>query len=91
MSLKDLDEMGILLPKEKWGKSDLHTSVNKPQLVASGVLALAGSVLAYAGNGGTVTWVGVIFLFVFLGWFIRISLKAVDDQNEEVDDFLQGK
>ena len=91
MPMKDLEEMGILLPKEKWGQLDLHTSVNKPQLVASGLLAVVGTIMGYAGNGGTITWVGVLLLFVFLGWFTCISLKAANVQNEEVEDFLHGK
>lgn len=91
MSIKDLKEMGILLSEDKWGKFDLHTSVNKPQLVASGLLAAVASVMAYLGNGTTVTWIGVILLFVFLAWFTRISLKAIDKQNEEIEDFLQNK
>lgn len=89
MSMKDLEEMGILLPQEKWGKADLHTSVNKPQLVVSGLLAVVAVIMAYAGNGGTLTWVGVLLLFVCLGWFTRISLRAADVQNEETEAFLR--
>ncbi len=91
MSIKDLKEMGILLPEEKWGQFDLHTSVNKPQLVGAGILALIGSVLGYAGNGGTCTWIGVMLFFVSLGWFTVISVKAINKQNEEIEDFLRGK
>ncbi len=90
MSMKDLEEMGILLPENKWGQSDLHTTVDKIQLVASGLLALGAVILGYVGNGGLLTWVGVGMFFMFVGWFTRISLKAVEVQNDQVEDFLRG-
>ena len=90
MSMKDLEEMGILLPENKWGQSDLHTTVDKIQLVASGLLALGAVILGYMGNGGLLTWVGVGMFFIFVGWFTQISLKAVEVQNDQVEDFLRG-
>ncbi len=90
MSMKELEEMGILLPENKWGQSDLHTSVDKIQLVASGLLALGAVICSYVGNGGLLTWIGVGMFFIFVGWFTRISLKAVEVQNDQVEDFLRG-
>ena len=90
MSMKDLEEMGILLPENKWGQSDLHTTVDKIQLGASGLLALGAVILGYMGNGGLLTWVGVGMFFIFVAWFTRISLKAVEVQNDQVEDFLRG-
>ena len=72
MSMKDLEEMGILLPENKWGQSDLHTTVDKIQLVASGLLALGAVICGYTGNGGLLTWIGVGMFFIFVGWFTRI-------------------
>ena len=90
MSIKDLKDMGILLPEEKWGGLDLHTSVNKFHLVASGLIALAAVVMGYVGNGGTLTWVGVGMFFVFVAYFTWVSLKAIDVQNDETEAFLKG-
>ena len=89
MSLRDLEEMGILLPQDKWGQLDLHTSVNKVQLVGAALLAAVGAIMGYAGNGGPVTWVGVALLLVFFAWFTWLSMTAVDAQNEEVEDSLR--
>lgn len=80
MSLKDLQEAGVLLPPEEWGAHDLHTSVNKPQLVAALLLGLASVVMMYVGGGRTLTFIGGVVFIAFMAWITHISLKAVDVQ-----------
>ena len=89
MSIRDLKDMGILLPEGKWGKFNLHSSVDKSQLVGCGLLALAAVIMGYVGNGGTLTWVGVGMFFVFVVWFTWISLRGIEMQNEEMEAFLK--
>ena len=80
MSLKDLQRTGVLLPKEEWGAHDLHTSVNKPMLVASLLLGVASVAMMYLGGGPALTFVGGGRFLVFMGWITHISLKAVEVQ-----------
>lgn len=80
MSLKDLRDFGILLPEDEWGVHDLHTSVNKAELVASMVFGLASVALMFIGGGRTLTFVGGLMFFVFMGWITHISLKAIEVQ-----------
>lgn len=80
MSLKDLQEHGILLPEQEWGVHDLHTSVNKPLLLASLAFGLAAVVLMYIGGGRALTFVGMVMFILFMGWISQISLKAIDVQ-----------
>ena len=88
MSIKDLKEMGILLPEDKWGQFNLETSLDKPRLFAAVVLGLVSAIAIYVGNGGTLTWVGVGLYFVFVFWLTRIFLKGVEVQNKETEAFL---
>lgn len=80
MSLKDLQQTGVLLPQEEWGVHDLHTSVNKPMLVAALTVGLASVVAMYVGQGGTLTFVGGAVFIGFMAWITHISVKAVNVQ-----------
>jgi hypothetical protein len=80
MSLKDLRDLGVLLPSEEWGQHDLSTTVNKAALILALILVSGAMVLMYAGNGGTLTLVGMGVFFAFVAWITRISLRAVREQ-----------
>jgi len=80
VSLKDLQRTGVLLPKEEWGAHDLHSSVNKPMLVASLLLGLASVAMMYLGGGAALTFVGGGLFIIFMGWITHISVKAVGVQ-----------
>ncbi len=80
MSLKDLQDHGILLPQEEWGVHDLHTSVNKPLLILALLFGLSAVVMMYVGGGRPLTFVGMVMFIVFMGWITQISLKAINVQ-----------
>jgi steroid 5-alpha reductase family enzyme len=80
MSLKDLHDHGILLPEEEWGVHDLHTSVNKPELIASMLFGLISVAIMYFGGGETLTFVGMVMFILFMGWITRLSVKAIEVQ-----------
>ncbi len=86
MSLKDLDEHGILLPKEEWGVHDLHTSVNKPELVASMLFGLISVGIMYFGAGETLTFVGMVMFIGFMGWISHIAVKAIEIQAAQFEE-----
>lgn len=88
MSLKDLQDHGILLPQEEWGVHDLHTSVNKPLLILSLLFGLAAVVMMYVGGGRPLTFVGMVMFIVFMGWITQISLKAI---NVQAAQFLEER
>lgn len=93
MSLKDLHDHGILLPEEEWGVHDLHTSVNKTELIVSLLFGLAAVTIMYFGGGETPTFVGMMMFILFMGWISRLSLKAIEVQAaqfaEEHEQFLE--
>jgi len=80
VSLKDLHQAGVLLPRDEWGVHDLHTSVNKPMLVAAMLVGLASVVLMYVGGGDTLTFVAGGLFIGFMAWITHISIKAVNVQ-----------
>jgi len=83
MSLKNLQDAGVLLPKEEWGVHDLHTSVNKPRLLASLALGLASVIMMYLGNGSALTFVGAALFLAFMVWITHISIRAVHVQSAQ--------
>lgn len=85
MSKEDLENMGVLLPEEQWGKHALTTTVNKPLLIAIGVMTMISVVLMYWGNGNLLTWLGVALFLTMLSGFTLLSIKAVEKQRRESD------
>jgi hypothetical protein len=85
MSKEDLENMGVLLPEEQWGKHALTTTVNKPLLIAIGVMTMISVVLMYWGNGNFLTWLGVALFLTMLSGFTFVSIKAVEKQRRESD------
>ncbi|MGI5820088.1 MAG: hypothetical protein ACOX9R_18540 [Armatimonadota bacterium] len=93
MSLKDLQEHGILLPKAEWGVHDLHTSVNEMELIACLAFGAVTLGMMYFGAGQTLTFVGMVLFIAFLGWITRVSVKGIELQAaqfaEEHEQFLE--
>ena len=83
MSKEDLENMGVLLPEDEWGKHSLATTVNKPLLIAIGVMTMLSAFLMYWGNGDSLTWVGVALFLTMLSGFTVLSIRAVQKQVRE--------
>jgi hypothetical protein len=83
MSKEDLENMGVLLPEEQWGKHALTTTVNKPLLIAIGVMTMISVVLMYWGNGNLWTWLGVMLFLMMLSGFTFLSIRAVEKQSRK--------
>ena len=80
MSLKHLQKAGMLLPEEEWGRHDLHTSVNKPMLVAALAVGLGSVIAMCVGAGGALTFLAGGVFILFMIWITHISIKAVNVQ-----------
>jgi len=85
VSLKDLQDAGVLLPEDEWGVHELHTSVNKPQLIAALALGLFSVILMYIGGGRALTFIGSGLFLIFMGWITYISVHAVKVQSAQFD------
>lgn len=84
MSLDDLRDHGVILPEKEWGSHRLETTVPLLPTLVAFLAAVVGLVLAYAGDGAALTWVGIgLFLAAFftLTW---ICDRAVFAQRRRV-------
>ncbi|MBN1341762.1 MAG: hypothetical protein JXQ73_03740 [Phycisphaerae bacterium] len=77
MSLEDLEQAGILLPRKEWGTRDIHTEVAKTPLVVLGSLVPVSATLMYVGNGNWVTWIGLGLFFAQMVAFTWLSLRGI--------------
>jgi len=80
VSLRELNQAGMLLPRHEWGRHDLHTTVNKVALVLALLLGLVSVILMYASGGRWPTFLGIVLFLVFMGWITYISIMAVRRQ-----------
>ncbi len=85
MSLRELNDAGMLLPKDEWGAHDLHSTVSRAALVATLLVGLVSIALMYLGSGGPATMVGIGLFLIFMIWITRISVTAVDQLAERFE------
>jgi len=85
VSLRELNDSGMLLPKDEWGAHDLRSTVSRVGMVCSLLLGLVAVALMYLGAGGAVTMVGIVLFLVFMVWITQISVSAVDHLGERFD------
>ena len=81
MSIKDLETAGLLLPRDQWGRKDIHSNVNRVGVTAAWITAALSAVLIYVGNGCLLTWVGLAGMAVFLALFTYLSIHAIHVRN----------
>jgi tryptophan-rich sensory protein len=77
MSIRDLRKMGLLKPESEWTERLPRSNVSVVWTIVWTTIALAGCVLMVQGNGGTMTWVGLICFVVALGSFVRLNIQSV--------------
>ena len=82
MSIKDLEKAGLLLPRDQWGRYDVHSRVNRAGVIAAWITAVLSAVLIYVGNGCLLTWVGLAGMAVFLVLFTYLSIHAINVRNQ---------
>lgn len=82
MGLKDLENAGVTLPRDQWGKHVVRTGVNRPAFLTCSASAVAGTVLMYLGDGGVATWLGAPLYLVSLFLAAALSFRAVLPDRE---------
>lgn len=90
MTLEDLREHGVLLPEEEWGTHELETTVPEWPLLGAFLAAAALWVVAYLGEGGTLTAVAVAGFLVLLFAITWICDRAVTRQRERFREERRG-
>ena len=84
MSIRDLEEHGVLLPEDEWGARSLETSVPQGRLLGAFAVAVVSLVAAYVGDGGRLTWVGLGSFLVSLFAITLICDRAIERLRRRV-------
>jgi len=77
MTMEELEEDGILLPRDQWGKRELKSRVAKVPLLVIAGAALGSVGMMYLGNGRGLTWMGLGVFFASLTAFTAVSLSGI--------------
>lgn len=85
MSIEDLENHGVLLPKEEWGTHKLETTTSEIPLLLVFLSSVAGCILTYFGNGNTWTWIGIILFFITFFMVIYLCDRAIMRQRRRVE------
>ncbi len=84
MAIEELEEAGVLLPEDEWGKHRLKTTVRQGPFLVVALIAVASWIGAYAGGGGWLTWVSITVFLVTFFVVIWMCDRAVSRQRERV-------
>ena len=77
MSIRDLRKMGLLRPEEEWTESVPRSSVHSVFAAGWLILAITSCALMVVGDGGTMTWFGVVGFSIALAGFVHLNIKSV--------------
>ncbi len=82
MSLEGLRKMGLLRAEHHWNGDHQPSRVaTKTVLIAAG-LALAACAAMVLGNGGWLTWLGIVGFLVALFLFIAVNLRGITGEEQ---------
>lgn len=88
MGIEKLEREGFLLPEEARGKIPLESTIDKPLFLLTGALGWGSCILAWWGDGGRWTWIGLGGFFVALYAFTWLAARAIRKQARRVGEFL---
>jgi membrane protein implicated in regulation of membrane protease activity len=69
--------MGLLRPEQEWTERVPRSSVHTIMAVVWFLLAGTGCVLMVIGDGGTMTWIGLVCFTIALGGFVHLNIRSV--------------
>jgi hypothetical protein len=81
MTLEDLEQAGVTLPRDQWGKREVRSAVHRPLFLVDVALAVVSAVLMYFGAGRFLTWLGAVLFLVALFGATALALHATSVQG----------
>lgn len=84
MALRDLDDLGLVLPREHWGHTPTASRRTGVLTFFAALLGLVAALLIWFGQGGTLTLVGIGLFLLDLLTFLMVTFMAVEDRMERL-------
>ncbi len=75
-SRERLEEQGYIVEGAPATDGKLKSSVSQPLMLVIGALTLISAIMMFAGNGATLTWIGVLIYFGSLLVFTYFAVRA---------------
>lgn len=91
MALEDLEEQNVLLPEDEWGAHNLETTVNQVPTLLLFLCSAAACVMAFLGDGNTLTWIGISTFFVTFFGVVWLCDRAIVKQRERFKKEKRGQ
>ena len=76
MSLRDLEKMGLIRPKEQWGQPHAIRRVPPIAVGIVAAMAVASVVTMILADGGVLTWVAIGTFLIALLIFTALNVRA---------------
>lgn len=80
MTLEDLKEEGVLLPEREWGQHELSSTAPAAPFLGLILIAAATIIVALAGAGGPLTFIGIALFLIALGALTWLLDRAIREQ-----------
>lgn len=78
MALRDLDDMGLLLPREHWGHRPTASLRTTVLTVMASLVGVCSAGLIWFGGGAALTFLGLALFLVDLALFLVATFLAVE-------------
>ena len=86
MSLEELEDAGVLLPEENWGKMKTVSNMNPILVVIIGIMAIGSIFMMLIGDGMLMTFIGIGLFLLDLVLFTAYGIWAINNQNKILDE-----
>lgn len=77
MSLEDLRRMGLLREGASETDPGPRSGVSLPAMLGTAAVAIAGAAAMVLGDGGALTWIGIVAFLAGLFGFIWVNVRGV--------------
>jgi hypothetical protein len=86
MALRDLVDLGLILPREHWGHTPSASRRTGIFTVLAALLGFTAALLIWFGQGGALTFVGIGLFLLDLLAFLLVTFMAVEDRLARLEE-----
>ena len=78
MSVSDLKKLGLLRKESDWDAKHTRSFVPLIMWLVTAVSAIAGCIMLVLGDGGVITWIGLVVFSIAMVGFVLMNIASVD-------------